>query len=206
MNSARHAVGIAAERAQDFRDFEQRRRTDIRAMGEAEEHQERTPLEVLVGDGAAILIGQAERAADRGDLRHGRRRYPPAHDQHDRKAEHEPGEKGAGDQENAAAAGGHVGAFRSRALRSRRQDRPGSSRRIRPCRSAPTARRLPASNTPIAAATISSGREDVTAELVSDIDALRRQAERRPLAHHIGPIAAADNSARLRARRSVQPR
>ena len=42
-------------------------------MGEAEEHQERPALEVLIGDGAAVLVGQAERPADRRDLRQARR-------------------------------------------------------------------------------------------------------------------------------------
>ena len=46
MNSA-HAIGVGAERTHDLRDLEQRGRTDIGAMGEAEEHQERLALEIL---------------------------------------------------------------------------------------------------------------------------------------------------------------
>lgn len=60
-----HIVGARPERAENLRDLEQRGRADIRTMGEAEKHQERTALQVLVGDRAAILIGELEWPANR---------------------------------------------------------------------------------------------------------------------------------------------
>src|SRR3954447_11129691 len=39
-------------------------------MGVAEEDQGRLALEVLVGNGLAVLVGELELAADRGRLRH----------------------------------------------------------------------------------------------------------------------------------------
>ena len=107
-NTAPHAIGVGPELAQDFGDLEQRGRADVGAMGEAEEHQERLALEVLLGDRAPVLIGQAERPADGGDLRHARRRHAAGDDEHHAEADDEPGEKRGGHQENAQTAGSHV--------------------------------------------------------------------------------------------------
>ena len=58
-------VGILTERAQHLGNLEQRGRADVGAMGEAEEDQGRTALQVLFGNRLAGLVGELERTADR---------------------------------------------------------------------------------------------------------------------------------------------
>src|SRR4051794_3839998 len=58
-------LGVGAKRAENLRDLEQRGRTDVRTVGEAEEHQERMALQILVGNRFGILIDQLEWSADR---------------------------------------------------------------------------------------------------------------------------------------------
>jgi hypothetical protein len=62
-------------------------------MREAEEHQERAALEVLVGDRLAVLVGEAERPADRGGRRANRRAAAPGDQQHHREAQHQARQK-----------------------------------------------------------------------------------------------------------------
>jgi len=81
-------LGVGPELAEDLGDVEQGGRTDFRAMREAEKHQERAALQILIGDHLAVLIGQLERAADGGDLLRHRGRQAPGHDQNDPEAKH----------------------------------------------------------------------------------------------------------------------
>ena len=57
---------FVAGRPQRLRDLEQRGRADVRAMGEAEENEMRLAQKIAIRHGAAVLIDQRERSADRG--------------------------------------------------------------------------------------------------------------------------------------------
>ena len=93
------AVGIGTHGAKHLRNLEQRGRADIRAMGEAEEDQGRTPLHFLFGHGLAALIGELERSADRG---RGGDRPPAAHGpQHHQKTDDQAAGEGRDDHERA---------------------------------------------------------------------------------------------------------
>src|ERR1700674_2338580 len=57
-------AGVGAEPVEHFRHLEQRRRTHVGTMGEAEEDEEGMSEQVPIGGGLAVLIDQLERAAD----------------------------------------------------------------------------------------------------------------------------------------------
>src|SRR6516165_884905 len=140
------AIGIRAERAKDFGNFEQRGWAYVGAMSEPEEHQEWFPAEVLVVHGPAVLIGERKWPADGGDLLRGRPRSAPRHQKHDAEAHDEPGKKCRADEKHAGGARSHVQFLcvdRPR-FTSRPRFLRGSSRRTRPSRStakAPQSRR-----------------------------------------------------------------
>ena len=85
-------AGVGPEGAQHLRHVEQRRRTNVRAMGEAEEHQERTAFHVLIADRLAVLVDEMKRAADGGERRPGRRRMA-GYEQDGAEDQHEAAEK-----------------------------------------------------------------------------------------------------------------
>jgi hypothetical protein len=86
------AAGVGPQRVQHLRHVEQRRRANVRAMGEAEEHQERAALHVLIADRLAVLVEEMKRAADGGERRPGRRRVA-GHEQDGAEDQHEAAEK-----------------------------------------------------------------------------------------------------------------
>ncbi len=102
------AISIGAERPHDLGHLEQGRRADVRAMGEPEEHQEWTALEVLIRHLLAVLVGELERTADGGDLLGARRREAPGHEHHDTEADHQPGEECRAHHQDPDAACAHA--------------------------------------------------------------------------------------------------
>src|SRR5215472_16091432 len=61
-----HLIGIAAEFVENVREFQQGGWASVRAVRKPEEHQERFALEVGIRKGTAVLVNEAEGAADRG--------------------------------------------------------------------------------------------------------------------------------------------
>src|SRR3984957_19667177 len=105
-------------------------------MGEAEEHQERAALHVLVGHRLAVLILAMKRPADAGDRLADRRRHMFAENQDGAEEQPEAAEEGGKQQRDAR---GLVVHRNSPLIRSMRQSRPGWFRKRPSPRNAPRA-------------------------------------------------------------------
>ena len=130
------AIGIGSERMQHLRDLEQRRRANIGAMGEPEEHQEWASLHILIGEGLAVLVFEMERAADRRDRGANGRRRASGDEQDGAKKQKQPAEKRGEQKHDARCVRLHE---RFSVSQSRRQSRREPFRRTRRCRNEPTA-------------------------------------------------------------------
>ena len=141
-------VGLGAELAEHLRHLEQRRRAHVGAMGVAEEHQERPAAQVGVGNGAAVLVGEPERSADRRTRVRQRRRIAAGDDDDDQEDAREPGEERRHHQKHAQGSCTHrrtsnsIGRRDAR-LRNRPRGPRRSSRRTPRCHKTPTARLRP---------------------------------------------------------------
>jgi len=59
-----HPVGLVAEQLHHLGHLGERRRADVRALGEAEEHRDHLAAEVREGAGPAVVAGQLEAARE----------------------------------------------------------------------------------------------------------------------------------------------
>ena len=155
------AVGVFAERLHDVGNLEQGRRADVGAMGEAEKHQERPPLHVLVAERLAGLVFQVKRTADGRDRAADRRCRMAGQIDEDAQDQHQPGEERADNRQDAGSGFG-VAQTDPPVSRSTRQSRRGWSRRISSCRNGPRARPCPRPPERSRAPATISGR-DITA-------------------------------------------
>ena len=62
-------------------------------MGEAEEHQERAPLHLRVGERLAVLVFEIERTADGGDRLPDRRERAPGDEKNDAEDQEKPAQE-----------------------------------------------------------------------------------------------------------------